>query len=434
MRICHYIYQRNSKLIDMDEKGLMYPAYHRFYGALQNLDKFSKDKELIDNIVSLDDFFSAFRSTSFVLQCSLAHTEFFPIYEELCEKYLKSNSVCRWMVETRNEIEKQHPIDLQKEIFVTVYSPVSATILHSEVFSVSNDVEYGSIVESLKDYLIRLNFVEVHFSLEFRYKKADDDVNLFEDIRAAISIMRDFLVAVDGRIGSTTDLCEDLKTKIDELIVKLSIPEVLFIEDYVFYCDGSRFERGELVLPQLPEEPVSVIEMLRRYGAKYPSTDPKEFMKIMARLHLLIYKKQGNHLMPAIFVVYANGTCRVISFDATLRTTAYRKINEIAARVIPDNIKYITLIHEAYMYNDTSVRYLPYDKRINRSKGVAIMVHQVGDGFVPRIMEFDTAKIDDPQYIDDILKNRFDIKFTIEGSILYPIYLAIKEKRAKKHS
>ncbi|MGI5881088.1 MAG: hypothetical protein ACOX6L_11005 [Syntrophomonadaceae bacterium] len=416
----------------MGEKGLMYSAFHRFYGALQNLDKFSTDKDLIDNIANLDAFFSAFRSTSFVLQCSLAHTEHLPMYEELCEQQLKSNSVCKWMVETRNEVEKEHPIDLQKEVFVTVYSPVSATILHSEVFSVANDVEFSSIVDSLKDYLVHLNFVEVHFSLEFKYKKADEDVNLFKDITTAISVMRDFLFAVDDRIGSTTELCEELKTKIDELIVKLSTPEAIFIEDYVFYCDGERFERGEWLLPQLPEEPIGVVEMLKRYGAEYPSSDPKAFMRLMAKLHLLVYKKQGNHLMPAIFIVYANDTCRVISFDATVRTTTYRKINEIAARVIPDNIKYITLIHEAYTYDNASVRLLPYDKRIGRSTGEAIMVQQVGDGFVPRVMKFDVSKIDDSQYVDDVLKDRYDTKILIQGSMLYPIYLAIMDKRAKR--
>ena len=423
---------KNSKLIDMDNKGLMYPAYHRFYGALQNLEKFSTDKDLIDNTVCLDNFFSAFRSTSFVLKCSLAHTEYLPVYEDLCEQYMKNNAVCKWMVETRNEIEKQHPIDLQKEIYVTVYSPVSSTILHSEVFSVANDVEYRSIVDSLKEYLIRLNVVEVHFSLEFSFKKADDDINLFGDIKTAISILRDFLVAVDDRIGSTSEICDDLKTKIDDLIAKLSSPEAFFIEDYVFYCDGARFERGEWVLPQLPEEPVSVIELLKRYGSRYPSTDPKEFMKIMAKLHLVIYEKQKKHLMPALFIVYANDTCRVISFDATIRTTTYRKINENASRVIPDNIKYVTLIHEAYIYKDISSHFLPYDKRIERSTGEAIMVQQVGDGFVPRVMEFDTSKINDVQYVDDVLKKRINTKYIIQGSILYPIYLKIMDKRAQR--
>ncbi len=41
----------------MDEKGLMYAAFHRFYGALQNLQKFSADNNLLDNITSLDSFF-----------------------------------------------------------------------------------------------------------------------------------------------------------------------------------------------------------------------------------------------------------------------------------------------------------------------------------------------------------------------------------------
>ena len=136
--------------------------------------------------------------------------------------------------------------------------------------------------------------------------------------------------------------------------------------------------------------------------------------------------------MPAVFIVYANNTCSVVSFDATIRTTTYRKINEIAARVIPDNIKYVTLIHEAYTYDNASVCLLPYDKRIDRSTGEAIMVQQVGDGFVPRVMKFDVSKINDPQYVDDVLKDRNDTKILIQGSLLYPIYLAIMEKRAQR--
>ena len=47
-------------------------------------------------------------------------------------------------------------------------------------------------------------------------------------------------------------------------------------------------------------------------------------------------------------------------------------------------------------------------------------------------MMFDTSKINDTKYVDDVLKNRFDVKCIVEKSAMYPIYLAIKEKRDRK--
>ncbi len=163
----------------MNNKGIMFTALQRFYGALSNLDKFASANNLIDNVVCLDDFFSSFRSTSFVLQCALAHTEYEPLYDKFRQKYLKENRVCKWMVETRNEVEKQHPFDLLKQVYVTIYTPVSAMILKSETFTVENDVEYQTLVESLKDELKKINTVEVHFSLDFRFRKADDNADLY---------------------------------------------------------------------------------------------------------------------------------------------------------------------------------------------------------------------------------------------------------------
>ena len=57
-------------------RGLLYSSLHRFNNALENLKSFQKEKDIIENIGYLDDFFSNFRSTTFVLQQSLAHTSY----------------------------------------------------------------------------------------------------------------------------------------------------------------------------------------------------------------------------------------------------------------------------------------------------------------------------------------------------------------------
>ena len=415
----------------MSEKGIMYAAFHRFYGTLQNLQKFSIDNNLIDNIVSLDNFFSAFRSTSFVLQSSVAHTDYKTLYEEMCSERLKPNSICKWMVETRNEIEKQHPFDLSKQAFVTVYSPTSAMILKSDVFTVVNDVEYVSLVESLKDYLNKINPIEVHFSLEFKFKKLDDDTDLSSDISSAIATMKSFLFDMYAKIGETTELCEDLKSKIESLISEILKDELIFIDDYVFYGEDNRFERGQRFIPSFPKY-IPVRQCAQTFGARFPTDDPKEFMKLIAKSHLEIFKAQGGNLMPTVFVVNKQNMCRVVSFDSTIRTTAYRIINDIARQVVTEKIKYVVLIHEGYLYKDFKNHNLPYDKRIEHSKGRAVVVEQVGDGFVPRAMIFDVARLSDRQYVNDMLKCKYDIKFIAQFSILKPIHQEIMLRRSSQ--
>src|SRR5579862_1975826 len=102
-------------------RGLLYPALHKFYSALSSLEKFEKGTNFFDNIGYLDNFFSEYRNITFVLQHSLAHTDFLVTYETLRNKYLV-NSVGKWFVEKRNEVLKQQPFDLEKRIVITVYS------------------------------------------------------------------------------------------------------------------------------------------------------------------------------------------------------------------------------------------------------------------------------------------------------------------------
>ena len=153
---------------------------------------------------------------------------------------------------------------------------------------------------------------------------------------------------------------------------------MIFIDDYVFYGEDDRFERGQRFVPSFPEyKPVR--EWAKGFGARFPSDDPKEFMKLIASSHLKIFRMQKDSLMPTVFVVTKQNMCRVVSFDSTIRTTAYRIINDIAKQVVPEEIKYVVLIHEAYSYEDFKNHNLPYDKRIGHSKGVSVVVEQVGD-------------------------------------------------------
>ena len=67
--------------------GLLYPAYQKFYSAICSLKRFSTENNFFDNISSLDTFFSEYRSTTLVMQKSLAHTSHFETYEKYLQEY-----------------------------------------------------------------------------------------------------------------------------------------------------------------------------------------------------------------------------------------------------------------------------------------------------------------------------------------------------------
>lgn len=58
--------------------------------------------------------------------------------------------------------------------------------------------------------------------------------------------------------------------------------------------------------------------------------------------------------MPTFFVKYADDTIAIVSFDASLRTTFYRKINEIALKVKDEDVDSVYLVSEFVSYGSVS--------------------------------------------------------------------------------
>src|SRR5690554_5532614 len=115
-----------------------------------------------------------------MLQKSLAHTEFIEIYKQNRDKYLL-NETGKWFNYKRNEIIKEHPFDLEKRIIITIYSPETFSALPEQVFSIENDVEYSSLIESLQYLFLKISLVEVFFSVEFSFYEKGTNKELYED-------------------------------------------------------------------------------------------------------------------------------------------------------------------------------------------------------------------------------------------------------------
>ena len=131
------------------EEDLLLPAYQKLYAALANLERFNKGQDLYDNITCIDGFLSEFRNVTFVLQKSLAHTDYLSTYEVLRDKYLK-NAQCSWLLKKRNEVLKEKPFALEKLFILSVYLPHTAGIFCSECYTIEDEVDYASLIEEIE--------------------------------------------------------------------------------------------------------------------------------------------------------------------------------------------------------------------------------------------------------------------------------------------
>lgn len=417
-------------MTDKTARGLLYSSLHRFNNALENLKSFQKEKDLIENIGYLDNFFSNFRSTTFVLQKSLSHTSFISSYENLREKYLK-NPLGKWFIDTRNEIEKQAPFELNKKILVSVYQKHNAEIFESKTFNIENDIPHSVLIDLLKEFLRKFNPVEVHCSLEYIFTQEGKDHDFYHDLIEGISNMKCLLIELYKIVNDKSDICDSLIKKIEESTFYTAPKEYLFINDYVYYPQKGLFETGEQYQILLPEEKtIDIATMFKNWGFRETIYDSKDFLKALIKVHIVIYLQQNNKIMPTFFIVDSHDKCTIESFDSTIRTTAYRKINDLAKRVRTGDIKHITLLHECYVYENFKHHNKPYVDRTQYANREALIFYQIGKYFKYRVYTFDVKKLKDRQYIKETLKMRPEDNGIIETSLFYPLFLAFKDIRS----
>ena len=128
---------------------LLLPAYQKLYSALQSIERFNKGQDLFDNIACIDNFLSEFRNVTFVLQKSLADTDYLSVYKNLREQYL-NNPQCSWLKEKRNEIQTEKPFSLEKQLILRIYLPYSTGVFPTECFTIEDEVDYSSLIDMVK--------------------------------------------------------------------------------------------------------------------------------------------------------------------------------------------------------------------------------------------------------------------------------------------
>lgn len=416
--------------------NILVPAAQKLYSALSSLERFSKHNDFFDNISSLDSFLSEYRNVTFVIQKSLAHTDLFRLYEETRDEFL-SGDLGKWLVNKRNEVLKEHPFKLQKEVIVTIYDSLSTLRMVSEKFTAEDDADYASLIESLRQFLNSRDRVETSFSVEFVYKEIDTDDNLFNKLLTGVSNMYEFLISLNQKIGDDSALFRSIMDKIKNLnIIRVNTTD-LFVDDYVYYSKDDNFERGSRIELRLPKFRLPANKMFELHGLDISLdtfditviNDTHEIFLKTILLHAFLYSQQNKHIMDTIILIYDDNSLEIQSpFDTTIRTTAYRKINEIADFIIESkgSIKAVIVINEMWSYpNNEEVLRKDYRERIATEKPISLFAcHMVESSLETHTYQFESDKVDSFAYVMDILKK--DIDATIHMNFMNPIIEAFR--------
>lgn len=343
----------------MSDVSLLYPAYQKLYSALNNLDKFRKENDFFDNISSLDTFFSEFRNITFVLQKSLKHTDYFSAYERLRDQYLMG---CRWLVTKRNETTKHQPFQLLKRVDVTIYSQVGKVLATQHSFTVENDVEISSLLDSLKEIFLSINDIAVFFSGEFTFYEDGDNVDIYEKITSGINSMLSFLQALSQEINTPCKLCESIAKKVRNLYIVVLPRDLFLVSDYVYVPRNDSFEKAELTALMLGDTKKAMPRMSIDAFSKgvFRTFDGSLFEKFVF-LHVI---QKNIDILPATMIVYLDGTFELDAYGSNIKTTGYRKIKEVADKILQGTVKEVYFMQAYVGYsNDPNLLLLTIQER-----------------------------------------------------------------------
>lgn len=384
-------------------KGLLYPAYHKFYSALNSLDKFEKGTNFFDNISHLDNFFSEYRNVTFMLQKSLAHTEYLKVYEENRKKYLL-NDVCKWFIEKRNEVLKQQPFNLEKKIRIVVYTTSDNIKLPELSFTIENDVEFSTLIDSMREFFIEFNLIEVMFSAEYSFYEKGSSEELYDYFISGINSMKLFMKAMKEMLKENDILSDQLEKKIDEMHFHRIPKNMLLIDDYVFYTRKNLFEKASRAEMILGTNDLKV--PFTNFEKMFPGS--KDLFNNFILMHLIIFQMQQK-LMPTCLIIYNDEKMKFMSFDSSIKTTVYRKMYEIANRVEEEGIIEVLYVGEMYLYsNNQQIINMESRDRIKYKESELLIFFKSSHDLSTDSYSFDSEKIDDMKYIVSVLINKND--------------------------
>lgn len=300
--------------------GLLYPAYQKFYSAVACLERFKKENDFFANIASLDTFFSEYRSITLVMKKSLTHTPYIKSYEDK----VATGCFDSWLNTQRVKAVHIHPVEFSKQISISFYLPNQGIELYAQSFTIEDDAPLTSITDALKAIFAQVNPTEVFFSTKYAFLEKDSDEDILQKALTGIVSMKEFMDAIYLEINEDCPLCNQLREQIGKSYVMYIPKDFMLVDDYVYYPCREEFEKASRMAFVLggpfwkSRNPLSIFNTIQ-------SIREADYFQKFVVMHVSMGTTE---LIPTIMVVYHDDTFSLDSFNADVKTTFYRKINE----------------------------------------------------------------------------------------------------------
>ena len=225
---------------------------------------------------------------------------------------------------------------------------------------------------------------------------------------------------MDKEIGNeVSPMPKTVQNKIEKLLFHRIPKDTWFIDDYVYYRENNIFEKGERLELVTPFKiGVKYIDFCKLLHIEKKGDFIQETFEAFKKMHIISFSKQKK-IMPTFLILSGDGVLSMLMYDASIKTTTYRKINEIAAEIRAGaNIAAVFYVGEMIYYNDINLLNLDYRHRTKH-------IHS-------ELLSFDLiTKNDSAQYLvskEAIIENSKDCLFptltkvkTKDGSsFIYP--------------
>lgn len=406
---------------------ICYNALQKFYSALKNLSNFSINNNIIDNISSLDCFFSEFRNITFVLQKDFSENCMRSEYESKCSRYLKNDEM-HWFVSKRNNITKQSPIKLEKNIIFEIYMPDDRIIIESEKLKVDFDEAFNITESFIKEILIdNFGMVDVFYSTRIIFKENNENIDLFPKIILGIETMLKFIKDIIHLDEDNLHIYDNFIRKIEKLYESIVLTEETFIHDY--YTENNIIKSVDNNIQWYLKNDMS-LKKINQYrtpinnewlGKEYDTNVIFEKFELM---HILIFNQQNNEIVPVFMILYKDFSMQMIPIHGSFKTTIYRTIYEIVDNIDFKEVLSIFYCGEMYVYNYEEISdiiNLEYSRRVNKANCTVLSFFHINNsGKIKQVM-FNTEQIKCDRYIVNKLSENIEFEDIDEYYFLNPI-------------
>lgn len=415
--------------------SLLAPALQKFYSALKGLERFSTENSFFDNTSSIDTFLSEFRSVTFALQTSLG-TKDHPDYIKNRDAILaKDPIILKWLNDQRVTIIHQHPFNLKKILRVVVYDSGKAVVFKKYEQNVEQNEPFGDYLQVVRNSFLAIQTPEIYFSAQYLFVEQEDlkERSIFEFIDSGILSMWKFLHTMKVDLKDDSKIANKLMAEIDGIVQLMPQRWMLDVVDYCYYKTDVSFDKGESFTFMQPDIPMLVAPFVEE--VQKMSTTVKDLYDAFIYLHTCIYVQQKHHIMSTFFIEYEDGTYRMISFLATIRTTMYRYINRVAHMVDEGNVINVYLVTETVGYGGFGINAISKFMQLNYKEKMAYRtktflsfykVNQIG-GIKSAVMDAD-ALVDRLSVSVAIGNMKSSEEFSVYNVMLTPVVESFKKK------